>query len=1393
MDIDIQSKLDFYINLQVETSLPSVKFLNANVKMINEDPWNCTLHFSANSSIPDYQKIILGLEYLLTTRSGHVSTVFDVAQTRGEFQSQWFWAAMEKMYLNTSTSYETNNISKHATLIGFYTNPRQSFKQFTVGVDVSLNRDAWAFGTNVALALPSTRNMGGKFSLKLPSPQPEIHAIEGKLEYLKDLSQMSQMLQYTTLNSRDMYITSGEGSITKGSIDGWCKFEWGKNQLKTINNILNVTRHDNLVDVTYRLETPRYKEDTLVTKVFYDYIEKYHKIRAQLYSPSSQYITGGKIDYNSFSNMNGTVNTTTPFEALPNTGINFETVTQSLRNKRFVEAFWPNNTAFLDSEYTYKTKDTNTHIVGAVLIELPITTRHIGKMDYEYKGGPQHTIGLATVEYNKAKFLEGKYSCESQSRAGFEKDIMNIEIENSFSPIGINYIHDLSYNAGSGGSNLPIIDKKHAQLFNLHNITIFNLTGEVLVKTRETGKDITLTGTHTNRTVTLKTNYDFLDHEFRQKSHWELAPHVWATYNVVINNKTTKEKREQHIELDMAYPRRDFSMKGYYQILNNSLSSEIAIQWDKKNVTKKSIGASIDWKRISLYPNKQHAVLSIKHPSFKRDVTFNANYLSGDKEFVDIASEVVYSTENNKKLRLSGKLLDNSQNHFKQYDYELLGNHPATRLDLKVFGDIHAGNGLYKSNNVAQYKRTYLPLQKGETNAFLNTVIKEIEIEKITQREHSFLKGKYEGKSPLYTITGAVRNGTSDLDSTSIFFINIEEKLIVGTVNFTPDATESFHMYGIIPDARNAKFNAWRNYEDDSISDVSYYLRLNHSHLVTSKLIWRPEIEYEVKSGIEEMYSALWNSILESVDYWKVYLASETNEAIHDVWLDAKPVVQRFLDDISELKVIADDFEEFKLFLNNSYNANEFYVRDIVGLATYVIDEFSLRRHIDFVPGIVNEMWDIMGESGKAVHQSILWIIETIKTSYQKAVAFINGILKGESSGQISEIFQGFVQKYDKFIKELHVSFVKHLEELWHGLSAMVQHHWNTMLETIEPTFIHLIHYLEVLSWKASKEILAVKLNTTSALANHATEAAQAVLAGPQHIITFDRKFIEYQGTCSYLLAADFVDHNFTLVISYDDKPKRGAYEISFIAGKKVVSVNIFNDEVTFQKGMSRLPLEFGDIYVYQETSMININSVRGFSLRCNLKFDTCTFTLSGWYFGKTAGLLGTMDNEPSTDFLTSQKTLETDIAKFAQSWLIEANKCSSSKNLATKQISGDPDIINQCDLFFKSKTSPFYTCFTVIRTSISPSSAVELNTTSALANYATEAGGPKTFHEDVFERPWSVFEPDLQFCDGLYADMFDGKHTLKDPRLMCQEGVGRKAGLPGRESTVALAVPALA
>lgn len=77
------------------------------------------------------------------------------------------------------------------------------------------------------------------------------------------------------------------------------------------------------------------------------------------------------------------------------------------------------------------------------------------------------------------------------------------------------------------------------------------------------------------------------------------------------------DKEEEHVELNFAYPKRNFTVLGYYQMSNNSLSSEITFMWDKQ-ARKKTVGASFDWKRLSVYPNKHHAVISIKHPSFIR-------------------------------------------------------------------------------------------------------------------------------------------------------------------------------------------------------------------------------------------------------------------------------------------------------------------------------------------------------------------------------------------------------------------------------------------------------------------------------------------------------------------------------------------------------------------------------------------------------------------------------------------------------------------------------------------------------------------------------------------------------------------------------------------------------
>lgn len=87
---------------------------------------------------------------------------------------------------------------------------------------------------------------------------------------------------------------------------------------------------------------------------------------------------------------------------------------------------------------------------------------------------------------------------------------------------------------------------------------------------------------------------------------------------------------------------------------------------------------------------------------------------------------------------------------------------------------------------------------------------------------------------------------------------------------------------------------------------------------------------------------------------------------------------------------------------------------------------------------------------------------------------------------------------------------------------------------------------------------------------------------------------------------------------------------------------------------------------------------------------------ISGWYFGKTAGLLGTIDNEPSDDFMTSDGYIENDTQKFIQSWSLDSDTCVPT-SVFKQQKHIDPLTSVTCDSYFASKVSQFSSCFPVV------------------------------------------------------------------------------------------------
>lgn len=91
---------------------------------------------------------------------------------------------------------------------------------------------------------------------------------------------------------------------------------------------------------------------------------------------------------------------------------------------------------------------------------------------------------------------------------------------------------------------------------------------------------------------------------------------------------------------------------------------------------------------------------------------------------------------------------------------------------------------------------------------------------------------------------------------------------------------------------------------------------------------------------------------------------------------------------------------------------------------------------------------------------------------YKSSAEFVNGLFQGDSVEHISEALKQLIERYDKFIKEMHVSFIQYMEQLYKETYAIMLDSWHKTLAAIEPTFIKIVHYLETLAFKGGKEFL---------------------------------------------------------------------------------------------------------------------------------------------------------------------------------------------------------------------------------------------------------------------------------------------------------------------------------
>jgi len=142
-----------------------------------------------------------------------------------------------------------------------------------------------------------------------------------------------------------------------------------------------------------------------------------------------------------------------------------------------------------------------------------------------------------------------------------------------------------------------------------------------------------------------------------------------------------------------------------------------------------------------------------------------------------------------------------------------------------------------------------------------------------------------------------------------------------------------------------------------------------------------------------------------------------------------------------------------------------------------------------------------------------------------------------------------------------------------------------------------------------------------------------------QHLFTFDDRHIVFPGSCSYVLAQDIANGNFTLIAN--------------LAGGKLKSLTLFdskdqlevdNEGIVKLNGQpATLPARSNAIHAWRRYYSVSFITEYGVHVMCSTDLRICHVTVSGFYHGKLRGLLGNGNNEPYDDLLLPSGKLAND------------------------------------------------------------------------------------------------------------------------------------------------------
>uniref|UniRef100_A0A0R3RL85 VWFD domain-containing protein n=1 Tax=Elaeophora elaphi TaxID=1147741 RepID=A0A0R3RL85_9BILA len=205
-----------------------------------------------------------------------------------------------------------------------------------------------------------------------------------------------------------------------------------------------------------------------------------------------------------------------------------------------------------------------------------------------------------------------------------------------------------------------------------------------------------------------------------------------------------------------------------------------------------------------------------------------------------------------------------------------------------------------------------------------------------------------------------------------------------------------------------------------------------------------------------------------------------------------------------------------------------------------------------------------------------------------------------------------------------------------------------------------------------------------------------AYIIDGNRFISFDGKVFAFHARCEYLLASDLRTQRFALLAIFSSRGYLDAIKIE-LRGEEVILYKTGNVQVngaTVSMPWQKIDSIDGAILisVYRKDRWTVFATYEGIRVRCNIQYDICEIILPKRMHGRSNGLLGSNDNEPSNDYDLVDGTPNNQLNALAEHWAING---ACPVNQARDLTNRDDD---RCQGYFQSSDSPLKLCFSRIR-----------------------------------------------------------------------------------------------